>query len=257
MASRDTEQVASQGWRSKFKQVSQGWWSKFKQVSQGWWSKFKQGRNLFVVGISSGIFLAFFGLAIYFTDRKFPTERLFNSILVWILAYSVYVAVLCGLAVLMVELVSIAYNKSTLGWSNGHAFTVYLFLTIIPVVGATFWVSEEAVRLIGLDETDPQMVRSSVLLRLEILAPLIVGAYLLADLIGWRFGKYQDTYRKLWKIDLLVLIVHILAFAGLLSWVLYRGTTTEGAQLFVAGAIGIALCFQNLYFGFVTSLRRD
>lgn len=211
-----------------------------------------------VRAISGVVFLVVFMLPIIFTRAKFPADKVNNEIALTVLGYSIYVAVLCGLGVLIVELLHVAYSGRPLGWKNGHAFSGYICLTVFPVVYATFEVSEEAVRLSCMSATQASETIKHVIRKLEYMAPMVVVVYLLADGIGYKWSTEHAMFAHLLVADSVVLFLHFAVIAAIAfpSRVpVLGGFSNEAILSFLSGVIGISLIGQNAFFAYITMRR--
>ncbi len=201
------------------------------------------------------LFAIFFVLARLAANIKFPAHTVATHYGLPILAWSIYVAVLCGLAVLMMDLVRVAFKKRLLTWVLAPwAFVFYVLLTVLPVVVAPFYVGEQAMLLIGLDTShDIDVQRALVVHNLERAAPIIVSLYFVADIIA--FCKARGSPYLL-GVDGIVLVIHLAALTGLAAAIVVPDQASDIQQMASAWIIGGALLFQNLAFALITSLDR-
>jgi hypothetical protein len=203
-------------------------------------------------------FVLIFFIALLFTWNKFPAHRVSNNISITVLAYSIHVAAFCGIAVFLIEAIHGAFLK-TKDWDNGWALMIYIVLTVIPVVWGINEVGELAAELREVNAEGKPALLHRVERRLDFIAPAIVFSYLLADCIGWLFGKSKHTFSWLLPCDTVVLGCHgialLLLWGGQSVWLFGDFPDQTRAGLY-AGIIAIVLLLQNVAFAIITSLKR-
>lgn len=199
----------------------------------------------------------------WFASFMFPATHA-PKIQIYVLALSVYASFAGGLIAFLGSLYHLASGK--VRWDPPLPFAFHMVLNIAPGVIAILLLADWSCSLTcsapstGVAPESRPEEALSLETKLEVLAVVIAGTYLGADLLG-KYAADNRDHQILSRIGFAVIGVHLLML-GVSHWgdtipILrdyYPQDDGKAVHAFAAGGIGLMLLLQNVAFAFYTNI---